>query len=629
MLFHFKIVGFTGGFIGVDVFFVISGYLMTKIIFTGMRRQSFSIKQFYLDRAQRIIPALSVLCIVVLGGGYFLLSPNDYELLGKHGYSSAVFISNFVYAKDAGYFATASENKWLLHTWSLSVEWQFYILFPLLLIGLKRFLSFSQIGLVLIALTISSFVLSIILSITNSSAAFFLLPTRSWEMLMGGLLFLYPLKSSFKGKQLLELSGIGLIIFSVFYFTEHNTWPGYLAFVPVLGAALVILSANEQSYLGRSKLLGWFGKTSYSIYLWHWPIVVAINYFGLSHNPYAITAGLVFSVFMGYLSFRYIESATRKINNHKSNYSERVSKAKVRKPSLTLVYFLLCITFAVIIKVSDGLPIRVSAAVLVADSERKNKNPRSKACNVSHRTGIESPQCIFGDNKNTIKAVVLGDSHANTLINSIAESIIDNSGGVVFMGANACHAPLNIKHKNFERCNLYNMWALDQLEHNNKYKGLPIIIVNRAMEFNSERQLMSLDGHQQGTLAFQQSYVREYQQTICRLSENAPVYLSLPIPVMPVDIPIHLGKKFMLKNDVEDISLPLKDYYQRNSFIISLMEKVSKTCNVSLLDPTPFLCPEGICMGSKEGRPLYHDYNHLSEYGNDFLIPMFSPIWAN
>ena len=629
VLFHFDVAGFSGGFIGVDVFFVISGYLMTKIIFTGMKAQTFSINAFYLDRARRIVPALSVLCIAVLGIGYFLLSPNDYELLGKHAYSSASFISNFVYARDAGYFATASESKWLLHTWSLSVEWQFYILFPLLLITLKRFLSFAQVSFVLIILTVGSYLLSISLSMTNESAAFFLLPTRSWEMLVGGLLFIYPLNASLKTKAVLELSGISLILFSVFYFTEHDLWPGYLALVPVLGAALVILSANEKSLIGSSKLLGWFGKTSYSLYLWHWPIVVGINYFGLKQNIYAITSGIVCSILLGYLSFRFIESKTRKVKYIPNNKASDQSTIRKRDYPITLTYFIICVVLAVTVKVSDGLPARVSEKVLVADAERKNKNPRSKACNVSHRTGIESPQCLFGDDKHPIKAVVLGDSHANTLINTIADSLIENNGGVVFMGANACHAPLNIKHTNFSRCNLYNQWVLDQLKTNKKYDGVPVIIINRAMSFSADNARMSIDDHQQGTVAFQQAYTIQYQREICRLSKNHNVYITLPIPVMPVDVPSYLGRKLMLANNVTDVSLPLARYYANNKAVINLQRKVSKTCGITLLDPTPFLCANGACMGSSEGRPLYHDDNHLSEYGNNYLVPMFSPIWRH
>ena len=594
-----------------------------------MKRESFSIKQFYLDRAQRIVPALSVLCITVMSTGYFLLSPNDYELLGKHGYSSVVFISNFVYAKDAGYFATASESKWLLHTWSLSVEWQFYIIFPLLLVALKKFLSFAQISLVMIALTICSFALSIVLSMTNSSAAFFLLPTRSWEMLVGGLLFIYPLSSSLQIRKLLELSGIGLIIFSVLYFTEDNIWPGYLAFVPALGAALVILSANKQSYLGRSKLLGWFGKTSYSIYLWHWPIVVLIHYFDLKSNYYVIILGIISSVVLGYFSFRYIESTTGKVKHNKRNSSESEANTKSKHYSLTLTYFIVCVIFAVIIKVSDGLPGRVSEQVLTADMERKNKNPRSKECIVTHRTEIQSPQCVFGDNLQTIKAVVIGDSHSNSLINAVADSLADKDGGVVFMGANACHAPLNIKHDNFSRCNEYNRWVLDELATNNNYKEVPVIIINKAMLFSSKRPLWTLDSYRQGTNTFQQAYAVKYQEEICRLSNNHKVYITLPVPIMPVDVPVYLGRKLMFDNHVNDISLPLSSYYSDNGFMLKLQRKVSEACNVTLLDPTPFLCPNGSCIGSVQGRSLYYDDDHLSEYGNDYLIPMFSAIWNN
>lgn len=138
VLYHFGVKGFSGGFAGVDIFFVISGFLMTGIIFRQTDAGKFSLIGFYLSRAKRIIPALAVLCLALLVGGWFLLIPSDYKELGKHGASSIAFLSNMVYWKDAGYFDTASHEKWLLHTWSLSVEWQFYMVYPLIILAARK-----------------------------------------------------------------------------------------------------------------------------------------------------------------------------------------------------------------------------------------------------------------------------------------------------------------------------------------------------------------------------------------------------------------------------------------------------------------------------------------------------------
>ncbi len=191
VLFHFNIPGFSGGFVGVDIFFVISGFLMTQIIARGLEDGRFSIWRFYLARARRILPALLVLCAVLLVLGWFALPPLDYRALGMHTLTSALFLSNIQYWREAGYFDAASHDKWLLHTWSLSVEWQFYLLLPLVLWVVWR-LSPGRRNLarVLVSLLLASFALSVWLSSHKPEAAFFLLPTRAWEMLAGGLLAL-------------------------------------------------------------------------------------------------------------------------------------------------------------------------------------------------------------------------------------------------------------------------------------------------------------------------------------------------------------------------------------------------------------------------------------------------------
>ena len=154
VLFHFNASWMPGGFAGVDVFFVISGFLMTGIIFRGIEQENFSILKFYVARANRIIPALAVLCLVLLVFGWFYLTPLDYKALGKHAASSVAFLSNIIYWRESGYFDAASHEKWLLHTWSLSVEWQFYILYPLVLVAMRKFMSIKTMKFLLLIGTV-------------------------------------------------------------------------------------------------------------------------------------------------------------------------------------------------------------------------------------------------------------------------------------------------------------------------------------------------------------------------------------------------------------------------------------------------------------------------------------------
>lgn len=304
-LFHFNPAWVPGGFAGVDVFFVISGFLMTSIIFRGLENNDFNLFKFYVARANRIIPALAVLCLVLLVLGWFYLPPLDYKALGRHVASSMVFLSNVIYWKEAGYFDAASHEKWLLHTWSLSVEWQFYIIYPIVLVVLKRFLSFKNLKRLIVIGTVLGFVFSVVATIKWPNPAYYLLPTRAWEMMMGGIAFVYPWSMSESKKKLTELIGLTLILASYAFVSRDVAWPGHFAFLPVLGTYLVIVANQQSSFITNNVILQYLGRWSYSIYLWHWPVVV----FGYYINPQGwVLYGLLLSTLLGFTSFIVVES---------------------------------------------------------------------------------------------------------------------------------------------------------------------------------------------------------------------------------------------------------------------------------------------------------------------------------
>jgi len=189
VLFHFFPHYFSGGFVGVDIFFVISGYLMTKIICGKLDNENFSLIQFYLARVRRIFPALLLLLLVILIFGWFYFSPPDFRTFGKQFASSATFLSNIVYWMDSGYFSAVSRDNWLLHTWSLSVEWQFYILYPIALMLLYKTFNGLRFYIGFIVATVLLFILSVITSVTDPDMSFYLLPFRAWEMMVGNCSF--------------------------------------------------------------------------------------------------------------------------------------------------------------------------------------------------------------------------------------------------------------------------------------------------------------------------------------------------------------------------------------------------------------------------------------------------------
>ena len=297
VLYHFDVPGFAGGFVGVDVFFVISGYLMTKIIVDGLRTGRFSLWSFYAARARRIVPALAAVCVALLVYGIFWLTPPDFERLGRHATSSIGFVSNIVYWKDVDYFGNQKHDQWLLHTWSLSVEWQFYLLFPVLMVAIARFTRRPvALTLVIAAMLAVSLGLSATLSFTNRIPAFYLLPTRAWEMLAGGVVFMFASKGPARVRWLAGPLGFALIAVSIGLLRAEGPWPGYLAILPVSGAALVLWANYSRSLLLRNPVARFFGDSSYSIYLWHWPLTVLLHQYVLEDSAAWTAAAIVGSV---------------------------------------------------------------------------------------------------------------------------------------------------------------------------------------------------------------------------------------------------------------------------------------------------------------------------------------------
>lgn len=305
VLFHFNSTWMPGGFAGVDVFFVISGFLMTKIIFKGLEQNNFSILNFYVARANRIIPALALLCLVLLVFGWLYLTPLEYRALGKHAASSVSFLSNIVYWREAGYFDAVSHEKWLLHTWSLSVEWQFYIIYPVVLVALRKLFTIKTIKLLLVIGTVLGFIFSVVATYKSPNASYYLFPMRAWEMMVGGVAYFYPFALQENKKKLFELIGLVLIIASYFLISAKNLWPGYLALLPVLGSFLIIQAQHNESVITGNIICQKLGAWSYSIYLWHWPFVVAIYTFSMP--SYYIYIGIILSIVFGFLSYRYVE----------------------------------------------------------------------------------------------------------------------------------------------------------------------------------------------------------------------------------------------------------------------------------------------------------------------------------
>lgn len=324
VLFHFNVFGFSAGYLGVDVFFVISGYLMTKIIVEKLEHNNFSFVDFYLSRIIRIYPALLFLVLVLTALGLFVFIPEDLKNFAKDARYSLTFLSNNLFYEQSGdYFATSSHDKALLHTWSLAVEWQFYILFPIILYTVKKLTKQTKyIGILLLILFSCSFLLSVKLTPENPIYAFFKLSTRAWELIAGGLVYFYFNQYSLSSikQKIIEYTGFGLLALSLIFLTKDTPWPGYAASLPVLGTVLILIANRQNSILTKPKFIQSLGSASYSIYLWHWPISFLLSYFLIQKNIINISFALLLSFILGWLSYKHIEPCRIHLNKINKKY---------------------------------------------------------------------------------------------------------------------------------------------------------------------------------------------------------------------------------------------------------------------------------------------------------------------
>ena len=318
ILFHAGFEWFRGGFVGVDVFFVISGYLITSIIISEMVERKFSIINFYERRARRILPALFFVMAVSLPFAWLWLSPSNLKDFGQSLIAVSTFSSNILFWSESGYFDTAAELKPLLHTWSLAVEEQYYILFPIFLI-LTWPLGIKWILILLLIVFFTSLGVAQWGAYNSPSAAFFLLPTRGWELLIGVFAAIYLKNNahlkSYSLNQVLSLLGFGMIVYSIIAFDKTTPFPSLYALIPTVGTGLLILCSVPKTLIHKllsMKFISGIGLISYSAYLWHQPLLAFARHRFLGEISDLILISLcLISMVLGWFSWKFIEAPFR------------------------------------------------------------------------------------------------------------------------------------------------------------------------------------------------------------------------------------------------------------------------------------------------------------------------------
>lgn len=447
LFFHLGLSAAPGGFSGVDIFFVISGFLISRIILREMAEGTFSFVTFFDRRIRRIIPALYVMLLATFVAGFVVLMPEDYAEYGASLTGAALSFSNFTFHLQSGYFTTLAEFRPLLHTWSLAVEEQFYLVFPPLILILVRLkLPHSIMAAVVAGLLFASLLEAQVLLERDPSAAFYMLPFRMWELLAGTLLAFYDLwNCKFQGRVINEAIGlVGLVLVgvSLFGIDSDTPFPGLAALPAVLGSTAILFAVQHTkqgengTWVGKALAFApmkFFGKISYSLYLWHWPIIVFYrHYFSYEISLFAAAVMGTLSVLLAYLSFRFIETPVRK-----SSFSLRhLPKAGGFAAATGFIAVL-----GVFLYVAHGLSARIDKPSLQLLAALKDSNPDRKTCH-RDRNGADfdlAKQCVFGvpDAKPTV--AVWGDSHGAELAYAVGQIFTDrHRGDVVEITASRC-----------------------------------------------------------------------------------------------------------------------------------------------------------------------------------------------
>ena len=643
----------TGGFVGVDVFFVISGFLISSIIYKSLQSNDFNFLRFYANRCRRIFPALILVLSSCYAFGWFTLLTNEYEQLGKHIAAGTGFIQNVVLWKEAGYFDTASELKPLMHLWSLAVEEQFYVIYPALIWCAWRF-RFSILALVVILATIS-FSLNVSGIEEDLNKTFFLPQTRFWELMLGGLLahiqsgFSRHTASSIKLKlanflqrllrqssdapfteidasNFLAFVGLSLIFISVFSLGRGQLFPGWWALLPVLGATLLIFSGPlswVNSRILANPFMVFIGLISYPLYLWHWPLLAFARIFEFGTPSVNIRFGVVaLSFFLAWLTYKFIERPCR-------------FGKKTWIKTATLCVLMLSVGFVGYNTfLRKGYEFRYRTLVLnesklamldptIHDLECTKENPEFSAAGLCQRSKLSAPNILL-----------LGDSHAGHLYHGLAAlsawtplsvSKISKGGCLPFFGVTS-----RGKGEPEGCLNLMNN-ALEFIENTASIQTVvlasrgPLYLTgkgfgNALSEFKIDWKL-SLNNNPEITDP-KDIFRLAMKTTIKRLlDKNKNVIFVLDVPELDFDAKSCNESPLMLRKSARQICAISRQAFDiRNNEYRALVYSILKDFpSVKIFDAAAKLCDDKMCWAKKDNVLFYNDTNHLTLLGSEYI----------
>lgn len=591
LLFHTHVPGFSGGYVGVDIFFVISGYLITGIIAREIDAGEFSIVRFYERRARRILPALfAVLAFVLVLASWFYL-PGDFEAVPRSALMALAFCSNVWFFLNTGYFAGGAETMPLLHTWSLAVEEQFYIGFPVLLWLVARYAPRSRIP-AIAAVACISLAWAVWKQADTDGFAFYMLPTRAWELFAGALLAMgaIPAIRPRAVREALAALGIGLIGYAVFAYDSGTVFPGIAALVPVLGSALLIHAAPGTA-VGRllsMRLPVGIGLVSYSLYLWHWPLIVFAEYARDEKLAGLWQIGVIAASFLlAWASWRFVEQPFR----------STVRFDRKRIFALSGAGMALFGAVAAAMLPLGGWPARFAPEVVRFAGARDDFSPRRDSC-LTSEIGGERPACTLGAADVSPVALLWGDSHGVEMAWALGEEYSAKGQALMQRTRGSCPPVLSYDRPTDPGCARFNAEVMERIKSAPSLQVVYLAGFWATPDYREDREMLArIDA----TVA------------AIRAAGKRAVVIG-PVPAQDWNVPRHLAKAAMFDRAAAVAGADRRKYQFETAWMTTAFPRWQAQ-GVGIIDPARALFDGDNGRIVNQGVPLYFDSHHLSLAG--------------
>lgn len=628
ILFHAGIMGFSGGYIGVDIFFVISGYLITTIILEEKSNDEFSIVNFYERRTRRIIPALSFVLIFTTIASYLLMPADLLKSYSNSLVSVSTFASNIYFYLSSGYFDTAASEKPLLHTWSLAVEEQYYLFFPIM-VALLWSLGKKTLFSIIVIISCISLMLAQYLSYKHSiDANFYLIFSRAWELFFGSILAFIPLqriKAEQWQRETISIFGLSLIIYSVVFFNHQTPFPSFYTLVPVLGTCMIIVYANSTSLVGSllsRKYIVAIGLISYSLYLWHQPLFAFLRLKTIGEpSKFLFVFMIIITFIFAFLSWKYIERPFRNKISFTRNSIFKYS-------AISIVVFL---SIGLAGHFYKGFENRFN---LQTYTDSVKYSPMREKCHTKGKDYLEAKNACryFGRD---ITWASFGDSHTVEPAYALAKKLESSNTGLLHLSFSGCPPSLLFKVKQ-PGCTEWINESLNHLERSDSIQNILLGFRYSAYLFGDQlesypsfpnkdpkKKYAELTPNTTAKMA-REIYWKSLQEIISRLTDAGKnVYILYPIPELPININKAIAP-FSVLTDRHMLDLnkttSIQYYLKRNEFILNKLDSLQYGKKLHAIKPVELICTEGFCPAIKNSKALYFDDNHLSLAGADFII---------